>query len=227
MGVTDALLALKHAGDTLTPGLSTVLTVTSIVALVATVGMNAYSAMLTLITALDSVRQIEPTQTLRIGCITAIASLWIGVALSFGGDAITYVNAMLVIMLYCLMPWTAVNLIDYFWLRRGRYSIGDLFTPTGLYGAWGGRGLAAYGCGIVASIPFFVVPNVYTGPIAARLGGVDIGWLVSLGAASIVYLALSRNFDPAREALGQEAAAALDTHRAQGANTARMSAENS
>jgi purine-cytosine permease-like protein len=227
MGVTDALLALKHAGDTLTPGLGTVLTVTSIVALVATVGMNAYSAMLTLITALDSVRQIEPTQTLRIGCITAIASLWIGVALSFGGDAITYVNAMLVIMLYCLMPWTAVNLIDYFWLRRGRYSIGDLFTPTGLYGAWGGRGLAAYGCGIVASIPFFVVPNVYTGPIAARLGGVDIGWLVSLGAASIVYLALSRNFDPAREALGQEAAAALDTHRAQGANTARMSAENS
>jgi NCS1 family nucleobase:cation symporter-1 len=214
MGVPDALLALKQSGDALLPGLGTVLTLTSIVALVATVGMNAYSAMLTLVTTLDSLRRVDASQHLRIGSIAAIAVLWIGVALSFGGDAITYVNAMLVIMLYCLMPWTAVNLIDYFWLRRGRYSIPDLFSPTGIYGAWGGRGLTAYACGILASIPFFVVPNVYTGPIAARLGGVDIGWLVSLCTASAVYLALSRGFDPAHEA-------------PQGANTARMSAENS
>ncbi len=199
MGVTDALLALKQSGDALAPGLGTVLTITSIVALVATVGMNAYSAMLTFITTWDSLRQVAPTQALRIGCIAAITLLWIGVAVSFGGDAITYVNAMLVLMLYCLMPWTAVNLIDYFWLRRGRYSIPDLFSPTGLYGAWGGRGLAAYACGILASVPFFVVPNVYTGPLAARLGGVDVGWLVSLAAASIVYLGLSRNFDQAKE----------------------------
>jgi purine-cytosine permease-like protein len=199
MGVTDALLALKQSGDALTPGLGTVLTITSIVALVATVGMNAYSAMLTLITTWDSLRHVEPTRALRIGCIAAITLLWIGIAVSFGGDAITYVNAMLVIMLYCLMPWTAVNLIDYFWLRRGRYSVGDLFSPTGIYGAWGGRGLTAYACGILASVPFFVVPNVYTGPLAARLGGVDVGWLVSLAAASVVYLGLSRNFDRAAE----------------------------
>ena len=68
---------------------------------------------------------------------------------------------MLVMMLYFLMPWTAVNLIDFFWLRRGRYSIRDLFTPQGIYGAWGGRGLCAYGIGLFASVPFFVVPNVF------------------------------------------------------------------
>jgi len=200
--------------------LGSLLAATSIVALVATVGMNAYSAMLTLITTVDSIRSVNPTQTLRITFIAVITLLWILVAISFGGDAITYVNAMLVIMLYFLMPWTAVNLIDYFLLRRGRYSIRDLFTPTGLYGAWGGRGLTAYAIGFVASIPFFVVPNVYTGPVAARLGGVDLGWLVSLAAASVAYLGLSWNFDPAAES------AALATGT-QGANTARMSAENS
>jgi hypothetical protein len=128
----------------------------SIIALVATVGMNAYSAMLTLITTLDSIRPVRPTQTLRIVVIAGVTLGWISLALSFGGDAITYVNAMLVIMLYFLMPWTAVNLIDYFWLRRGRYSIRDLFTPHGLYGAWGTRGLGAYAIGFIASIPFFV-----------------------------------------------------------------------
>jgi NCS1 family nucleobase:cation symporter-1 len=102
-------------------------------------------------------------------------------------------------MLYFLMPWTAVNLIDFFWLRRGRYSIPDLFTPHGIYGAWGGRGLFAYSVGLAASIPFFVVPNVYTGPLAVRLGGVDVGWLVGLAAASIAYLAVSATFDAAAE----------------------------
>ena len=209
MGVTDGLLALKQSGDAVRSGLGTVLAVTSIVALVATVGMNAYSAMLTLMTTVDSIHAVKPSQTLRITFIAAITVLWIWVALAFGGDAITWVNAMLVIMLYFLMPWTAVNLIDYFWLRRGRYSIPDLFTPHGLYGAWGGRGLFAYAVGFAASIPFFVVPNVYTGPVAARLGGVDLGWLVSLAAASVAYLAVSSRDAP------------------QGANTARMSAENS
>jgi len=222
MGVTDALLALKQAGDAVAVGFGSVLAITSIVALVATVGMNAYSAMLTLTTTVDSIRQLEPSQALRIAFIAAITLAWLALALSFGGDAITYVNAMLVMMLYFLMPWTAVNLIDYFWLRRGRYSIGDLFTPHGLYGAWGGRGLFAYAIGFLASVPFFVVPNVYTGPVAASIGGVDIGWLVSLAAASLAYLVVSWKFDPAAES-----AAITRGALAQGANTARMSAENS
>jgi purine-cytosine permease-like protein len=220
MGVTDGLMALKQSGDAVVSGLGAVLAATSIVALVATVGMNAYSAMLTLITTVDSIRPVQPNQTLRITFIAVTTVLWIVVAVAFGGDAVTYVNAMLVMMLYFLMPWTAVNLIDYFWLRRGRFSIDDLFTPHGIYGAWGGRGLLAYAIGFLASIPFFVVPNVYTGPIAARLGGVDVGWLVSLGAASLAYLAVSWNFDAAAES----AAVSL---KGQGANTARMSAENS
>jgi len=199
MGVTDGLLALQQSGDAVARGLGSLLALSSIVALVATIGMNAYSAMLTLVTTVDSIRPLTPTRTLRVGFIGAIMLLWILVAISFGGDAVTYVNAMLVIMLYFLMPWTAVNLIDYFLLRRGRYAIRDLFMPNGIYGEWGGRGLAAYAVGFAASVPFFVVPNVYTGPIAARLGGVDVGWLVSLVTASVVYLAISYKFNAGEE----------------------------
>jgi nucleobase:cation symporter-1, NCS1 family len=220
MGVTDGLLALRKSGDAVASGFGSLLAIISIVALLATVGMNAYSAMLTFITTVDSIRQVRPSQTLRVAVIAAITILWIVVAVAFGGDAITYVNAMLVIMLYFLMPWTAVNLIDYFWLRRGRYSIRDLFTPHGLYGAWGGRGLISYAIGFVASTPFFVVPNVYDGPIAARLGGVDVGWFVSLVATSCAYLFLSRRFDPTAES-------AAIARGNQEENTARMSAENS
>lgn len=199
MGVSDGLIALKMSGDALGQGLGSVLAAVSIAALIATIGMNAYSAMLTVITTIDSLRTIQPTRTWRVVVILLACAAWFTVAIDFGDDAVTMVNAMLVIMLYFLMPWTAVNLIDYFLLRRGRYSILDLCSPTGIYGAWCGRGLKAYAIGFAASIPFFVVPNFYTGPLAARLGGIDVGWIVSLGAASIAYLLLSRHFDPASE----------------------------
>lgn len=188
LGSDDALLALDKAGNALAPHLGSVLAAGSIAALVATVGMNAYSAMLTFVTTADSFHPLRPTRMLRVTVIITLAVLWVSVSVGFGGNAISYVNGMLVLMLYFLMPWTAVNLIDYFVLQRGRYSIPDLFRPDGVYGAWGIRGLMAYAVGFAASIPFFVVPSLYTGPIASRMGGVDVGWLIGALVSAMTYL---------------------------------------
>ena len=188
LGDADALLALARAGNMVIPHLGSVLAAGSIAALVATVGMNAYSGMLTFVTTVDSLRPVRPTRRLRIIVIAALMVLWIGASVGFGGNAIAYVNGMLVLMLYFLMPWTAVNLIDYFVLQRGRYSIPDLFRPDGIYGEWGIRGLTAYVVGFAASVPFFVVPGLYIGPIANRMGGVDVGWLVSAAVSAATYV---------------------------------------
>jgi purine-cytosine permease-like protein len=200
MGVADGLVALRLAGDVVTPGLGSVLAGASIAALVATMGLSAYSGMLIAFTTADSLRPIQPSRAAKSWAVIGLTVLWVGISVAFGGNAVTYVNGMLVIVLYFLIPWTSVNLIDYFCLRRGRYAVLDLFTPKGVYGAWGARGLFAYAVGFLASLPFFVVPNVFTGPLAARLGGVDIGWLVGLMASGGAYLLVSRGFDPATEA---------------------------
>jgi len=188
LGATDGLLALHQTGDVLWPHLGSILAAVSIAALFTTCGMNAYSAMLTFVTICDSLHPVQPTRGLRVKVIVGVMVLWIAAAVGFGGNAVTYVNTMLVLMLYFLIPWSAVNLIDYFYLRKGRYSIPDLFEPHGIYGSWSARGLLAYAVGFTMSIPFFVVPNVYTGPLARLLGGVDMGWLISAVAASATYL---------------------------------------
>jgi len=203
----DALLAVQQSGNILQPGFGSLLAGISIAALVAGIGATTYSAGLVLISTVDSLRPVRPTRSLRVIVTLVLMIAWTALALSLSGDAVTYVNAMLVMMLYFLMPWTAVNLVDYFLVRRGRYSILDLFTAQGIYGAWGGRGLAAYAVGFTISIPFFVVPNVYTGALAARFGGVDFGWLVSGLAAAATYLFLSRRFDGATEAAAVAASA--------------------
>ena len=168
------------------------LALTSIAALVASIGMNAYSGMLTIVTAMDSLRPVRPTRSMRVAVLLALTLFWGACTVKLDGNSISYLNGLLVLMLYFLMPWTAVNLVDYFWLRRGNYSILDLFRPDGIYGKWGTRGLTAYAVGFVVSVPFFVIPGVYTGAFATRLGGVDIGWLVGGCTAAGAYLFTAR-----------------------------------
>jgi purine-cytosine permease-like protein len=207
LGAADGLLALRVAGDQVHPGFGSLLAITSVAALVATIGMNAYSGMLTIVTAMDSLRPIRPTRSVRIAVLLALTLFWGACTVGLDGNSISYVNGLLVLMLYFLMPWTAVNLVDYFWLRRGSYSIVDLFRPDGLYGNWGKRGLTAYAVGFVVSVPFFVIPNVYTGVLATRLGGVDIGWLVGGCVAAVAYLFASARFSAADEFAAIQASA--------------------
>ena len=110
----------------------------------------------------------------------------------------------LTLMLYLLVPWTALNLVDFFFVRRGHYAITDIFRPDGVYGAWGWRGLTAYFVGFAAEIPFMVLPPIaglsYTGYFPAHLtNGVDYSWLVGLLVSGLVYLLLSRSLDLAAE----------------------------
>ena len=205
LGATDALVALRDAGDQVFNGLGSLLAILSVLALVATMGINAYSAMLSAATAMDSVRAIKPTRNLRVLTIVVLAVVWAAAAISFGGDAVGALFNSLIVMLYLLVPWTAINLVDYFFVRRGRYAITDLFTPRGIYGSWGARGLTAFAIGLVAMLPFIVIPGVATGPVAEALGGADISAIVGLLVSASAYYILTRSLDLATEVPAIEA----------------------
>jgi len=198
-GATDALVAMLQVGNQLAPGLGLALCLSSIGALVAAMGMNAYSATLTFLTGWDSFTTRHPGRGLRLAAILGIVATWVAITLASGSDSIGALGATLVLMLYLLCPWTSVNLVDYFVLRKGRYAIVDLARADGIYGAWGRRGLVSYGAGLAASVPFFVVPGLWIGPVAVRLGGVDLAWLVGLAVSGLCYLWTNRHFDPAHE----------------------------
>lgn len=200
LGASDGLVALHDAGNALLPGFGIVMALASVTALVATMGLNAYSGMLTVVTALNSLFDVHPSSRLRIMAILTVAASWIAITFTITANAIALLFATLTIMLYLLVPWTSVNLVDYFFVRRGRYAITHLFVPHGIYGAWGTRGLIAYALGFLATLPFFVLPDVFMGPAARALGGVDIGWLVGLLVSGSAYLLLCRSLDVSREA---------------------------
>jgi NCS1 family nucleobase:cation symporter-1 len=68
------------------------------------------------------------------------------------------------------------------------------------YGEWAWRGLLAYALGWVAIVPFAVLPGFWTGPLANKIGGVDIGWLMGLLISGGSYFILAKGINVAAEA---------------------------
>jgi nucleobase:cation symporter-1, NCS1 family len=97
------------------------------------------------------------------------------------------------ILLYVMVPWTAVNLVDYYLIRHGEYDVPSFFAANGgVYGKYNISALVCYVLGILVQVPF-IASDVYTGPIARALGGIDFSWIVGLVVVSGVYYAASRS----------------------------------
>lgn len=174
--------------------------------------INAYGGSLTLISMLDSFKKVNPTKNLRLVALLIMGvSVW-GIA-QFVGEARfnTFYGNALVFLAYLFTPWTAVNLVDYFLVRKGVYVIGEIFKRDGIYGRWGWRGNTAYALGLATMIPFFVT-TPFVGPIAKSLGGVDYSLFVGLPVSAIAYLILARGIDLQKEAEMAKAEGNLAIH---------------
>jgi NCS1 family nucleobase:cation symporter-1 len=97
----------------------------------------------------------------------------------------------LTVLLYVFVPWSAINLTDYYVVRRGHYDIASFFTAAGRYGGFFWPGLVAYVVAVAAELPF-VDQAFYTGPLVKVLNGVDISWVVGAGVGIVVYLVALR-----------------------------------
>ena len=215
----DPVQAITAAADAIVPGAGAVLLWSALPALITVITINIYAASIELITVADSFRSVRPTRFARIvACsIIGLGGL-LGAAFSTG-EFLDSFGSFLVVLLYVLVPWTSVNLVDYYVVRRGRYAVAEMFRPNGIYGSWGWRGITAYVIGIAAMIPF-VVTTWFTGPIAAAMGGIDIALFVGLAASAVAYVILARGLD-----LGAERRLAAEEAEAMGVRSVSFGAD--
>ena len=190
--------AVAAAADSIWPGGGIVLLLASLLGLLTISALNFYGASLTLLSVADSIRPIVPTVSNRVKSILLAAVVAVAIALKSSDDFAHRFNDLLSLLLYLFTPWTAINLIDFYVVRKGHYSIREIFNPKGMYGRWNWRGLTAYGVGFLSMIPFFSTGQ-FMGPIARALGGADIAMLVGLPVAAGVYVLTYRSFNLDRD----------------------------
>jgi NCS1 nucleoside transporter family len=193
--------AIRSTGDALFSGWGAIVLVCAVPALIMILAMNMYGGALVLITIIDSVKKIRPALWHRVvGILVTMVIAFVGSIYSnSNANFLTYYNNLLVILLYLFGPWTAINLADYYLVRRGHYAIKEIFRPDGMYGRWGWRGLVAYIVGFAASSPFWVVGSWYVGPAARALNGSDISFFIGILLSGGLYLLLARTLDLAAE----------------------------
>ncbi|MEU7003200.1 alpha/beta fold hydrolase [Nonomuraea sp. NPDC046570] len=197
--VVDALPNLQDIGDRLVPGFGTFAVVVTLVpSAIALMGVNLYGAMLSGVSIVAGFRPLRPSVSARVIGIVAGGVCAYLVALAMPVAYLGSFNDFVTIVLYLLVPWSAVNLADYYWVRRGRYAVTALFDQNGIYRRWGASGLIAYGLGFAAMIPFMST-GLFTGPAAVALGGADVAFVVGLLVAGGAYLVGNRHYDAADE----------------------------
>jgi len=106
-----------------------------------------------------------------------------------------YFSDILTIQLYICVPWTAINLCDFYLVRYGQYSVPDIYRISGQYGRYNVGTIFVFAVSLVAQIPFMQL-SFYVGPVA-RYFGTDVTMLISIVLPSLIYLYVNR--DLARE----------------------------
>jgi NCS1 family nucleobase:cation symporter-1 len=152
---------------------------------------NAYTGSFQILAFTGMWRRFK-AESVRVRLIPFSAVMATGMVTAVLGYAhfVTNLSNFLDDLLVLLIPWSAVNLADYFIVRRRTYDIASFFSPDGVYGKVAWRGLAAYAAGIAAEIPFVAQPD-FKGPLVGALGGADISWIIGFFTAALIYLILS------------------------------------
>ena len=177
----------------LTQGIGTLVIAVFGIGIAATNSMNLYCGALSTITVGQTLfPRWLPRASSRavVAGVLFVAALGMAIA---GKDnfLVNFTNFML-LLLCVLVPWTAVNLVDYYAIKHGNYDIPSLFERDGgVYGKVNAIAVACYFLGIVVQIPFLST-TLYTGPVAEQLQGVDVSWIVGLAVICPLYYVLMR-----------------------------------
>jgi nucleobase:cation symporter-1, NCS1 family len=208
----NTVVALQRAADGAFHPLGDILLIVAAIGLVSVLSLNLYGGALTLISGLDSLKTVKPTLAVRAMTIGVTAALSLIGALVASDNFLANFTNFLLLVLYFFIPWTAVNLVDYYVVRRGHYVIAEIFKPHGMYGRWGWRGITAYLVGFAAMIPFFSTNSLYIGFVSKKLNDADISLFVGLPISAILYYVLARSIDvDAERAVEREQAAGIET----------------
>ena len=153
------------------------MTVLFVLSVISHNALNRYGAALSIITLVQTFayRWIPTAKSRAVISILVLAAC--AIAAVFAGK--DFIGHFVDMVLVVLVPWTAINLIDFYAIHKGKYDIASIFrVDGGIYGKYNPQALLAYAIGIAVQIPFMNTP-LYVGPISEHINGADLSWVVT------------------------------------------------
>lgn len=161
---------------------------------------NLYSGTIaTLSIASNFSDRVRSTRAVRAALCVVLAVLGLLLATAGSGSFMTSIVNYLGALLYMLIPWSVINLADYYLVRHGNYSVADFYDKRGPFGLVNRKAMVVYLIAFAIEIPFMNT-SVYEGPVAKALDGGDIAWIVGAVVTLPLYLLVVRFGRPRRAA---------------------------
>lgn len=154
--------------------------------------LNAYGSLMCLSTVYScGKQQIRISPRVRLLVLAAIIALATGIAIIGQHSFLAAFKSFLLFLLTFFTPWSAVNLVDYYFFNHQEIDVAALNDPAGKYRAWNATGLGVYILGVAVQTPF-IDSGFYSGPFVSLLGGIDISWLIGLALPAALYYILRK-----------------------------------
>jgi len=153
------------------------------------VTMNGYSGMLATTNFGSSVQRVmEGRYRQAVRVIGILVMFAIGTILAELGWR-TFLHTFeqfLTVLIFLFVPWSAINLVDFYMLRRGRYDVRSFFVRKGSYPDFMLPACIVYLVTLGIEFPFMNT-TLYVGPISKAMTGVNIDWIVGFLVAGVLY----------------------------------------
>jgi NCS1 family nucleobase:cation symporter-1 len=191
----DALVhgGLVHGLALLTAGIAPLVLIVFSVGIASSNALNLYCGALSTLTFGQTLFPAwSPGPKARAVAASVLCGLALAGAILSKDSFLVNYEAFILLLLYVLVPWTAINLVDYYLLKHGQYDVAAFFRHDGgIYGRVNWAAVICYLLGILVQLPF-ETSALYTGPIARALGGIDLSWIVGLVVTSPAYYWLAK-----------------------------------
>lgn len=168
------------------PQLAVIMYVVIVLGVLAVNVLNLYGAFMSITTTLEAFTKLKATTNVRFWLVFATAIIGTVLAIWGNGNFLSNFENFILLLSYFMVPWTAINLIDYYLLRRGEYNVWDVFDVNGQYGKFNWIAIIAYLISFILEVPF-VNTSMYVGPVSKALDGTDIAWIVGLAVPLVLY----------------------------------------
>jgi nucleobase:cation symporter-1, NCS1 family len=153
--------------------------------------LNAYTGMLALESVRSTFQKVMASRIARVAGLLVVFIIATVLAETGYKTFLTSFENFIDVLLFFFVPWSVINLIDFYIVKKGRYDVRSFFTPHGAYGGWRWTAIIPYLVALAAQVPF-LDQTLYTGPMVKVLGGADISWIVGWVVAGAGYLLASR-----------------------------------
>jgi len=157
--------------------------------------LNAYGSFMSMATIVSGFRgNAQISQKMRLFYIFIMVGMSVLLAILGRGEFLNNFTSFLGFLLTFFTPWSAINLVDYYWVTKERYDVPALSDPNGRYGKWNMIGITTYFIGVLVQIPFMDT-GFYSGfSLNSVMHGVDISWIIGLIIPAILYYVLTKKY---------------------------------